>query len=133
MASVVARPEAAVPVPTLSGEDLHDLPSLIARLRQKDRFTEYLSGRFSPETRELIAGYGGGRDRELKDALVGELNEIIAGPSIYDEPRFANVELRSETREAIAAEPQGEDLAWLNRRLLEDAFPRALGGKRESD
>jgi MscS family membrane protein len=130
---VVARPEAATPVPTLSSDELHDLPSLIAKLRQKDRMTEYLSGRLSPPTRALIAGYGGGRDQELKDALVSELNEIIIGPSIYDEQRFAGVELRAETREAIATEPQGEDLAWLNRRLLEDAFPRALGGRRESD
>jgi hypothetical protein len=130
---VVARREVAVPVPTLSSEDLHDLPSLVARLRQKDRFTEYLSGRLSPPTRELVAGYGGGRDQELKDALVAELNEIIAGPSLYDEQRFAGVELQSETREAITAEPQGEDLAWFNRHLLEDAFPRALGGRRESD
>jgi len=130
---VVARPQAAAPVPALSSEDLHDLPSLIARLRQKDRFTEYLSGRLSPPTRALVAGYGGGRDQELRDALVGELNEIIVGPSIYDESRFAGVELHPETREAIAAEPQGEDLAWLNRHLLEDAFPRALGGRRESD
>jgi MscS family membrane protein len=131
--TVVARREAAVPVPTLSGEDLHDLPSLVARLRQKDRFTEYLSGRLSSPTRELVAGYGGGRDQELKDALVAELNEIIAGPSFYDEQRFAGVELQSETREAITAEPQGEDLAWFNRHVLEDAFPRALGGRRESD
>jgi len=131
--AAVVRREVAPPVPTLSNEDLHDLPSLIARLRQKDRFAEYLSGRLTAPTRELVAGYRGGRDQELRDALVGELNEIIVGPSIYDESRFAGVELRPETREAIAAEPQGENLAWLTRLLLEDAFPRALGGKRESD
>ena len=131
--AVVARRAPNAPLPTLSSEDLLDLPGLVARLRETDRLAEYLRGRLSQPTRDRLARYLGGRDQELKDALVGELNEIIVGPSIYDEQRFARVELRQKTRDALASEPQGEDLALLNRGLLDDAFPRALGGKRESE
>jgi len=118
--------------PALSADDLADLPGLAARLRGKERVAEYLRERFSDGTRELLAAYDGGRDVELRDALVRDINEIIVGDSIYDERRFADVALREDTRALLAVNPQGEDLARLNRLLLDDAFVGAMAINAES-
>ena len=116
----------------LSTNDLPDLPALALRLRGKFRLADDLRGRFSDETRKLLSEYDGGRDVGLKEALVRELNEIIRGPCIYDEARFSEVALSPETRELLAASPEGDDLARLNRMLLDDAFPKELSIKTES-
>jgi len=57
---------------------------------------------------------------------VRELNQIISGPSIYDEYRFAEVEMRRETQDLINRAKQGDGMTRLNRLLLEDAYPRQL-------
>jgi hypothetical protein len=59
-------------------------------------------------------------------ALVRELNQVIAGPPIYDKARFANVVLRAETQQLVKQNPGGQQLARLNKLLLEDAYPAEL-------
>ena len=110
-------------------DDLLDLPSLAAKLQQSDQLAEYLHGRLSAETRKLLSNYGGGLDTKLKEALVQDLNAMVLGPAIYDADRFSGVELREETQELLDRSPQGEELARLNRHLLEDAFPKGLSGR----
>lgn len=117
---------------TFSMDDLVNLPALAVRLRRKDRVAEYLQSRFSEETRALLSDYDGGRNMELKDALVHDLNEIILGRSIYDERRFSEVRLRQQTLDLLLLKPQGEELAQLNRFLLEDAFPKEFAINMES-
>jgi hypothetical protein len=56
-------------------------------------------------------------------ALAKNINQIIAGPSIYDKTRFANIVLRPETEELLKTNPRGQQLARLNKLLLEDAYP----------
>jgi hypothetical protein len=110
-------------------DDLLDLPSLAARLQQPNQLAEYLHGRLSAETRKLLSNYGGGLDAKLKEALVQDLNAVVQGPAIYDGDRFSGVELREETQDLLDRGPQGEELARLNRLLLEDAFPKGLSGR----
>ncbi len=118
--------QAKAKVPTLSMDDLADLPRLVAKLRGKNRVAEYLQRQLSEETRTLLSEYDGGRDMELKEALVHDLNAVILGPAIYEEKRFSDIDLREQTQDLLVHELQGEELAWLNRFLLEDAFPRAF-------
>jgi hypothetical protein len=54
---------------------------------------------------------------------VKNLNQIVSGPSIYAKARFNGIVLRPETRKLIKANPQGQQLARLNKLLLEDAYP----------
>jgi len=122
----VRREDAAHP--TFTMDDPLDVPALAAKFRQKQGLAESLHGLLSEETRGLLAAYGGGRDMQLKEALVRDLNAIVVGPSVYDERLFAKVELREQTRDLLQRDPQGEDLAWLNRFLLEDAYPKELAG-----
>ena len=52
-----------------------------------------------------------------------ELNRLIRGPSLYTRERFLHVSITEETRDMARAYPEGEELAKLNRRLLEEAYP----------
>ena len=60
------------------------------------------------------------------DALVADLNQVISGLSIYDQARFSNVVLRPETEQLLKQNPSGQQLARLNKLLLEDAYPGEL-------
>jgi hypothetical protein len=55
--------------------------------------------------------------------MVKSLNSIIQGPLIYDDLCFRCVDLRPGLRKMLEEDMQGEDLALLNRLLLEDAYP----------
>jgi hypothetical protein len=59
-------------------------------------------------------------------ALVKDLNQVVAGPSIYDKARFHNVVLRAETARLLDQNPRGQQLARLNKLLLEDAYTAEL-------
>jgi hypothetical protein len=59
-------------------------------------------------------------------ALAKDLNQLISGLSIYDKERFANVILRPETEQLLKQNPTGQQLARLNKLLLEDAYPSEL-------
>jgi hypothetical protein len=62
----------------------------------------------------------------LLDALVVDLNAVIAGPLIWTAARFVRRALRPSTEAWIAAAPTGPELAQLNRQLLTEAYPVAL-------
>ena len=64
--------------------------------------------------------------KTLIAALVKDLNQVIAGPSIYEKVRFSGVVLRPETEKLLQQNPRGPQLARLNKLLLEDAFPAEL-------
>lgn len=64
--------------------------------------------------------------KAILSALTKELNQAIAGPSIYDQARFSDVVLRPETVKLLRANPEGQQLARLNKLLLEDAYPGEL-------
>ena len=55
-----------------------------------------------------------------------DLNQVISGPPIYDEARFSKIVLRPETERLLRQNPRGQQLARLNKLLLEDAYPGEL-------
>lgn len=62
----------------------------------------------------------------VMSALVKQLNQVISGPSIYDKARFSNIALRSEAEELLKQNLRAQELARLNKLLLEDAYPTQL-------
>ncbi|HOM80737.1 MAG TPA: SEC-C metal-binding domain-containing protein [Armatimonadota bacterium] len=113
--------------------DIRDMTALAKKLHAaRDPLTRYLQGRLSAETRQLmeIDLYEGAMaaSEKLEAALVEELNRVILGPSIYDPQRFQHLMLSDEAREMVAHDGplSPEQTAWLNRRLLESAFPREI-------
>ena len=111
---------------TLSPGDIANLPSLVAKLQEPNQVADYLWGRLSTKTQKLVSDYNAETDEAVREALVRNLNEIIQGPAIYTVDRFSGILRRPETKELLGASLEGEDLARLNRFLLEDAFPEEL-------
>jgi Domain of Unknown Function (DUF1080) len=62
----------------------------------------------------------------LMSTLAKDINQVLAGPSIYDKERFGQVVLRPETEELLKQDVRGPQLARLNKMLLEDAYPAEL-------
>ena len=103
--------------------------TLVAKLnRHEDPVSEFLWGRFSEDTRQLLREYTGaeGQGKTVAAALARELNNILHGGSIYQESRFAGVKLSPESRSLLGQGPQGDGAARLNRSLLEDAYPAEI-------
>src|SRR2546428_11322287 len=62
--------------------------------------------------------------------LVDGLNNVLLGTwSIYTDSRFKGVNLSPETQKLKAYNPMARDLIWLNRLLLQEAYPEFLRKK----
>ena len=117
----------------LAAGDIKELPSLAAKITQKsDPLSEYIASRLQTTLLADLAtlttnmSRGVKPDPKLELALMGNLNQIIDGDSIYDENRFATVTVHPEIKALIEEKPEGRQLARLNRRLLEAAYPYDL-------
>jgi hypothetical protein len=94
-----------------------------------DPVSEFLRSQLADSTKAELATYSAERAdaRVVLASVVKELNQVISGPSIYERARFENVALRPETEQMLRREVRSQDLARLNKLLLEDAYPRDLG------
>jgi len=115
-----------------SAGELLDLDLLVKRLNKKNALAEHLRSRLSYQVRGWVANYRGGADHKSRQALVQDLNEIVLGPPLFGEHLFSRVRRRPETEELLATNPDGDELARLNRMLLEDIFPAELARKTEA-
>jgi hypothetical protein len=96
----------------------------------------YITGEFTEETRQLLEQYDGSDPvpeelrKLLVPALVEDLNRQLFDEKLYDRQRFLNIPLNQELTNLIARLIEGklqrEELARLNRRLLELAFKNEL-------
>ncbi len=114
--------------------DFVNLTALAGQLQQPtNAVSDYLKNRLSATTLGFLASYEETNTSpdSLQTALVGDLNRIIQGPSLFDAQRFAGIVLRSVTRELLARNPAGTNLVRLNRLLLEDAYPGELSKDRK--
>jgi hypothetical protein len=93
-----------------------------------DAVSAYVAAQLQPSVRDALAAFPAKPDeaRPLLSALTKDLNQLVAGPSIYEQKRFASVVLRPETTRMLAADLRGAQVARLNKALLEDAFPSEL-------
>ncbi|MGB7539428.1 MAG: putative baseplate assembly protein [Anaerolineales bacterium] len=105
---------------------LSDSASLAGKLRDHtDKVAAYIHGRMDPGTQTLLAGYADGNpvSDNLSTALIGELNRLLADRSFYTQTRFQGISLGDHITQLAEENPRGDDLARLNRFLLEAAFP----------
>ena len=80
--------------------------------------SEYVASRLSADTVNRL----GTPNQALREALVADLNALVASASIYDLVRFSNVVLSLETENLDPASSSEASPARLNRLLLEDAY-----------
>jgi len=108
-----------------SGFDFHTVPALAEKLNPPQRpIDQWLMSRLSPQATNALAAYlkDDNQFPPLQAALPDDFNNIINFGPIFDQERFAGINLRQETKDLMAQNPRGEDLRRLNRLLLEDAY-----------
>lgn len=77
---------------------------------------------------------GMAQEQTLRTNLMNDLNALITAGPLYNSALFGKIELSPATHALLARNPQGADLVWLNRSLLEDAYPQELtDGRRETE
>jgi class 3 adenylate cyclase/CHASE2 domain-containing sensor protein len=109
--------------------DIMDLQSFAAKLAGKpDPVSSFLRKRLDKDTANVLSRYDGSEveSNQLAGLLARALNNLVAGPSIYEDARFAAVKLRPETLRLLDPKPEDGGVSRLNRLLLEDAYPMEL-------
>jgi len=98
---------------------------LVVRLRQgDDPVSAYLFGGFSAASRQLIVEFdkSGPVSEQLRQALIDEFNKVVEGPCIYDQERFADVDLSGYALKLAQCPAKMRDTARCNRRLLDEVY-----------
>jgi hypothetical protein len=118
--------------PSYTAADIFD-PLLLARgLLGDDKLARALLQAMPPAAVTALRTYDGAalpsQQSGVPPAVLSGLNALVGGPSLYDASLFATVNLSAGVlalAQAAALDPA--DLATLNRGLLDESFPVALG------
>lgn len=109
--------------------DIVDLGELLGKLRGRTRSVDgWLADRVSSGVKRALRERAGKPADlvALEKALIKDLNGLLDEPSLYNDQRFDGVQLRRETLTLCRRRLHGGDRAYLNRLLLEDAYPKEL-------
>ena len=109
---------------------------LAKKLSQRaDPVSTFLWERLDKPSQEVLANANESSSKEdVERILVAVLNDVMQGECIFDKERFQGVPLRSLTRGflkevmvgSLKDNPVGKNSMFLNRWLLEDAYPNEL-------
>jgi hypothetical protein len=115
---------------SLSSNQIGDQAGIINKLANgTDSVSVFVRGQLDAPVKASLAAFSAS-DPNAKAAvseLVKDLNQIISGPSIYERARFSKgIVLRPETRTLLKENPHGQQLARLNKLLLEDAYAKEI-------
>jgi peroxiredoxin len=122
--------------PAFSVDEIKDLPGLINRWKKgSDPASALLWKSLSKSEQTWLKGYdaSGPSLQPAQEVVVHALDKMVDGPSIYKEKRWKGVSLRPGTAELAKQNPQGRELALLNRLLLEDVYPMELSRSQNMD
>jgi len=114
---------------TLASGDLRDPTALARRIQQQeDPLARYLHRQIGAETQALLAQTAetAAISALLEAALLTDLNRILSDDGLYDERRFAGVELSVELELTVGLRLRTHECRHANRRLLATAMPEAL-------
>jgi tetratricopeptide (TPR) repeat protein len=103
-----------------------DVKSLAAKLRtgpQQDKLSQHISENLSPKTQQLLQGSD---ENALRTALCADLDVLLDKGLLYDEQRFAGINLTDRTRRFIKQDPKSHTRVRLNRLLLEEAYSKEI-------
>jgi MFS family permease len=112
---------------TFSTSEITNASSFVEKVQEKKHAVSiFLSDQFEKSPQKDADKHGDLKKdniKQNKSILLQKLNKVVEGPCIYEKERFQNFSLRPETAELLKQEPQGDNLARLNRLLIEDAYP----------
>ena len=109
----------------LSEADLAGSQDFFRELRRQEfPLARFLWLAVSDGSRELLGALQEGKklDPQQTTAVLRELNQVMTRRSFYSSDTFSGVQLGSELEEIAALDLKGEELAYLNRLLLEKVF-----------
>ncbi len=109
--------------------DILDPVSLATKLKdQPDPVSKHLAKQLRDDTREQLNAYDASKASRTKlaQSIVSDLNKVIEGPSLYDEKRFAGVDMPDDLSKVTGRKSTGAALVRLNAMLLEAAYPTEL-------
>jgi hypothetical protein len=133
--------------------DITNLVSLTSKLKMaSDPVSAWLMAGFSEDARRAITHFpeSGLDPGIMQSILIREINDVISGPSIYEASRFRDVTLDPAARSLLEhgrtlsamqmeeetyrdvypnATTPAQVRAFLNRQLLEDAYPGVFSSK----
>jgi serine/threonine protein kinase len=136
--SEIAEANAAMIVSTsrwmFSEDDIKELSALIDRWsRQSDPVSSLLWQSVSKQNQIALTNRKSpaSSSNQARIIVVGTLNKLFDGPSIYQPDRFKGIALRPETTWFMRQSPTNSILAnlnrlFVNRLLLEDVYPKEL-------
>jgi hypothetical protein len=124
-------------IPTARGwqvepDDIKDLFGLIEQLLTGGGALMGYLRQLAPGLFELLSGLGSWSPQHVPqsmlDAILDQINALLAGPSIYNPQAFQGVPLSAATLQLLQEQPTGFSTPApdLNRSLLDDALPEAL-------
>lgn len=112
--------------------DIKDLATLVSRVQTPtDPVSIALNTEFAKGTNSIMSSLraaGGDAKKQFPPLLAG-LNQMLQKDGFFAADRFAAVQLSAPTAALAGQKPAGEQLARLNRMLLEDAYAGALARK----
>jgi hypothetical protein len=114
---------------SLAAAGIADPSAFAAKLAHpSDAVSSFLSSRLEDSVKTDLAAFSPSADnaKAVLSALTKDVNQVISGPSIYEKARFSHIVLRPETARLLRQNPSGQELARLNKLLLEDAYPAEL-------
>ncbi len=102
----------------------YDLSSFAKNLRgDNNKLSKEIQRLFSANTNKLLEKVDDSNLEKLGESVIEDLNNVISDKLIYDEESFRDVTLTEETSRLLKKNPKGKELGYLNRLLLEDAYP----------
>jgi type VI secretion system protein ImpF len=136
MASVLDRlvdDDPRVGTPFLDSADLKSPVGLIGKLRAgDDPVSRYIAQQFLPETREALTRFEGtgAVPDALTNGVIDGVNQVIRRGCLYDNQRFVGIKLSRETKQMVDSVVPGANVPFLNRALLDEAYPDDIWKRR---
>ena len=105
--------------------DFRDLKVLAQILTDNTPLSRYLCSGVSPRTRKLLEKTASSSElpKELEKFLISDFDGFLKNFPIKKIDKFKQVFLRDKTRELLNQTSENQSSIYLNRLLLEDAFP----------
>jgi hypothetical protein len=118
-----------VSLPRYQVDDITDLSGFATRLQERrDPVSAFLWSRLGPQLQDRLIGKPPPRPPTipLGIALVEFLNRQLDSATLHESKCFEKLSLRPATKFLLANQPSGDNLHYLNRLLLDDAYPALL-------
>jgi hypothetical protein len=121
----------------MSYRDITDIENLEVKFHaSKDPLSQYIKSKLKTYTLQLLnskypysdfSSYASfDMNRILDDKILNDLNILLNDPCFFEEKRFRYIQLNEKIQEMIKSMPDGRDLRYLNRLLLQEGYPQEI-------